>query len=378
MVLAQLAVLKSGGVYVAIDPALPVDRKRFMIKDCSARLGLVDGALDLGLDELGVKWIDSGTAHEEISAFSADNLNVSLTTPAPAYVMYTSGSTGTPKGVLIPHRGINRLVLECGYAQLSAEDCIAHCSNPSFDASTFEIWAALLHGARVLIVPQAVVFEARALAACLMENRVSILFLAIGLLSQHLEVLAPLFPQLRYLITGGDVLEPAIAMRVLSGTPPRNFLNAYGPTECTTYATTHLVEHVDQGTQAIPIGRPISNTQVYILNSARQVVPVGAEGEIYIGGAGVALQYLNRPELTEQRFVADPFSSDPDARLYRTGDKGRWWPNGVVEFRGRLDNQVKIRGFRIEPGEIEAQLLRHPSVNDAVVLARGESGAEKP
>ena len=274
MVLAQLAVLKSGGVYVPIDPALPVDRKCFMVKDCGARLGLVEGAVHAGL-EIGVKWIDSGGAHAEICAFSADNLNVSLTDPAPAYVMYTSGSTGTPKGVLVAHRGINRLVLECGYVQFSAEDCIAHCSNPSFDAATFEIWAALLHGARVLIVPQAVVFEAPALAACLMENRVNILFMTTGLFSQHLETLAPMFPQLRYLITGGDVLEPAVARRVLNGTAPRNFLNAYGPTECTTFATTHLVDYVDQDAQIIPIGRPISNTQVYVLNSARQVVPVG-------------------------------------------------------------------------------------------------------
>ena len=377
LVLAQLAVLKSGGVYVPIDPALPLDRKRFILSDCGAYLGLLERASIGGLEDMGVQWIDPESAHEAISALSVENLNVSLAQPAAAYVMYTSGSTGAPKGVLIAHRGINRLVLECGYAQLSAEDCIAHCSNPAFDASTFEIWSALLHGARLLIVPHATVLEAPALARSLVEHRVTILFLTTGLFTQHAEALAPVLPQLRYLFTGGDVLEPAIARRVLRRTPPRHFMNAYGPTECTTYATTHLIEQVDEDAQSIPIGRPISNTQVYILNSAGGLVPIGAEGEIYVGGAGVALGYLNRPEQTEQRFVADSFRSEPGARLYRTGDKGRWLPNGVIEFRGRIDDQVKVRGFRIEPGEIEAQLLREPVVKDAVVLARGVSAAEK-
>ncbi len=377
LLIAQLAVLKSGAAYVPIDPKLPSERQALMVRDCGARRILCGhGSSQQFMDE-GVQWIDCAALENVIGDLTGSNLALSIPEPAAAYVMYTSGSTGVPKGVVVPHHGVVRLVINSDYARINPEDCIAHCSNPAFDASTFEIWAALLNGAKVLTVPQSIVLDAERFAAILLRHRVTVMFLTTGLFSQYIDALAGVFVQLRYLITGGDVLEPELVKRVLRNSPPQHLLNAYGPTESTTFATTYAIETIDEETKIIPIGRPISNTQVYVLNSALQPVPVGVAAEIFIGGAGVALGYLNRPELTAERFVRDPFSSDSDARLYRTGDLGRWRADGNIEFLGRNDQQVKLRGFRIELGEIESKLSRHPDVKEAAVIARMDAPGEK-
>ena len=254
--------------------------------------------------------------------------------------------------------------------QERAADCIAHCSNPAFDASTFEVWGALLNGASVLVVPQEVVLEPKRLVALLRRHQVSILWMTIGLFAQHADALAAIVPQLRYLMTGGDVVDPRVLRRALAQGQPENLICAYGPTECTTFASTYRMTEADAAAAGIPIGKPISNTQIYILDQHLRPVPIGASGEIYVGGAGVALKYLNRPELTASRFLKNPFSADPRERLYKTGDLGRWRVDGNIEFLGRNDYQVKLRGFRIELGEIESRLLQHPDVEEAVVLAR--------
>jgi amino acid adenylation domain-containing protein len=377
MLIAQLAVLKCGAVYVPIDPELPAERQAFMIRDCNAGWILTDLEQRLALDDQPAQWIDCTAVAEQIRALPASNLGVQMDSAAPAYVMFTSGSTGTPKGVVVPHRAMNRLVINCGYAKFGPEDCLTHSSNTAFDASTFEIWGALLNGAKLVIVPAAVVLEAGRFADLILQHRVTVLWISVGLLNRYADLLAPVFPRLRYVITGGDVLEPQTLRRVLRNSPPENLLNAYGPTESTTFATTYLVREVDEATTSIPIGRPISNTQIYILDANRELVPIGAPGEIYIGGEGVALGYLNRPDLTRERFIPDPFSSDPQARLYRTGDLGRWRSDGNVEFLGRNDQQVKIRGFRIELGEIEAQIARHPQVKEVGVIAREDIPGQK-
>lgn len=377
MLVAQLAVLKCGAAYVPVDPSLPPERQAFMIRDCNSGHVVADDEPCEGLAVDSVQWINCTRLSARIGEMVPEDMRLALTSDHPAYVMFTSGSTGTPKGVIVPHRAISRLVINNGYARLEPSDCIAHSSNPAFDASTFEIWGALLVGARVLLVDQTTVLEASRYADLLLANNVTVLWITVGLLAQYTDVLAPVFERLRYLLTGGDVVDPEMLRRVLRNGPPQNLLSAYGPTECTTFTTTYRVVELSDDVKAIPIGRPIANAQVYILDRDRRPVPVGVVGELYIGGAGVGLGYLNRPELTAERFVADPFSGDPHGRLYKSGDLARWRSDGNVEFLGRSDQQVKLRGFRIELGEIEACLMQSPQVREAAVVARSSEQGEK-
>ena len=383
MLLAQLATLKAGGTYVPIDPAFPQERRLFMLQDCRATIVLSDGvtveASDAAEAEQDVQWLDIGHVLEEESGLPTDNPVVSKAECAEAaYVMYTSGSTGQPKGVMAPHRGVNRLVFANGYADITPEDVLAHFSNPAFDGSTFETWGALLNGARVVIVPQETVLDPVRFGQLLLDEGVTTMFMTIGLFHQYADALAEPLSRLKYLLTGGDVIEPNTIRRVLKYGAPENFMAAYGPTETTTFATTcRLNDLIDEGSQKIPLGRPIGNTQVYILDGQGKPVPIGVTGEIHIGGDGVALGYLSRPELTAERFVPDPFSDDPDARMYRTGDLGYWRADGLIEFVGRNDFQVKVRGFRIELGEIEARLGELPEVKEVVVLAREDQPGDK-
>ena len=289
---------------------------------------------------------------------------------APANVMYTSGTAGVPKGVVVPQRAVSRLVLNNGYAELRASDRIAFASHPAFDASTLEVWGALLNGGCVVVIPQDTLLEPRRFAEALGHHEVSVLWLTVGLFNQYADVLGDAFGKLRYLIVGGDALDAHVVTRVLRSHPPEHFLNGYGPTEATTFALTYEVPRDASPGMEIPLGRPISNTRVYVLDARRELVPVGVVGELYVGGDGVAHGYLNRPELTAERFLPDPFVNDASARLYRTGDLGRLRSDGNVEFLGRADTQVKLRGFRVELGEVEARLSNLAGVLEVVVLAQ--------
>jgi amino acid adenylation domain-containing protein len=369
LIVAQLAILKAGAAYVPLDPQAPT-RHAWIMADCAACLLITHVTTDLSFTPAARVLRLTGDDGDE-AAWAGTNPEPQGGSLRTAYVMYTSGSTGIPKGVLVPHCGVTRLVLNNGYAVITADDRVAFAANPAFDASTFEVWAPLLNGGTVVVIDHDTVLTPDAFARTLRQERVSILWLTVGLFNQMVAVLEPLFAQFKILITGGDVLEPKVISQVLSH--PRNrpllLLNGYGPTETTTFATTYRIERCAGETTSIPIGRPIANTRIYLLDAQGEPVPTGAVGEIYIGGDGVASGYLNRPELTAERFLVDPFAAAPQARMYRTGDLARYLPDGNLVFLGRNDHQVKIRGFRIELGEIEGRLAEHPAVREVVVLA---------
>jgi acyl-coenzyme A synthetase/AMP-(fatty) acid ligase/acyl carrier protein len=289
-----------------------------------------------------------------------------------AYVIFTSGSTGKPKGVCVPHRAVNRLVVNCDYVKLGAEDVVAQISNCCFDAATFEIWGALLNGSRLVGIEREDVLSAERFSAELSKHGVTTLFVTTALFNELVHERGDIFRQVRNVLFGGEECDAGAVRRVLEGGPPQRLLHMYGPTETTTFATWYQIRAEQSCEGRIPIGRPITNTQVYILDDHLDAVPIGVAGEIWIGGDGVASGYLNRPELTAERFIPSPFVSGQ--KLYLTGDRGRFLPDGNVEFLGRRDEQVKIRGFRIELREIECVLREHPSVAAAVVVVREEEG----
>ncbi|HEU0054674.1 MAG TPA: amino acid adenylation domain-containing protein, partial [Longimicrobium sp.] len=371
LVEAELAVLKCGGVYVPLDPEHPDERLRGMLEDSAPAALLSTRALAerfgflsipvLAVDAEAPAWASLPDTNPVVGGLTPDHL---------AYVMYTSGSTGRPKGVMVSHRSILRLVVDNGYADFGPDDRVAFAANPAFDATTMEVWAPLVSGGGTVVIAPDTLLDPPAFARALREHGVTALFITTAVFNRYAESIPDALAGLRYLLTGGEAADPGAFARVLARNGPVSVIHCYGPTETTTYAITHPVERVDEGARTIPLGGPISNTRIYLLDGAGEPVPVGVAGELYIGGVGVARGYLDRPALTAERFVPDPFGGQPGARLYRTGDLARWLPDGTVEFVGRTDHQVKVRGFRIELGEIEARLLEHGAVREAIVVVR--------
>ena len=370
LVVALLAILKAGGAYVPLDTSYPRERLGFLIRETGMRLLLTDGGLANRIpagDGASILRLDSEAG--AIKGQPGENLSSTASGDSVAYVMYTSGSTGTPKGVLVPHRGILRLVKGVEYVRIDPEDAFLQLAPISFDASTFELWGAL-NGARCVLFPPRVP-TATDLRSVIAEHHVSILWLTASLFNAIVDKDAAALAGLRELLIGGEALSVRHVRRALDTLPSTRLTNGYGPTESTTFACCYRIPiRLPESVRSIPIGRPISNTRVYILDRKRHPVPVGIAGELYIGGDGLARGYLNDPELTAEKFVIDPFSTGAGERLYRTGDLVRYRPDGQIEFLGRLDKQVKIRGFRVEPGEIEGVLEGHPSVASAAVVAR--------
>jgi amino acid adenylation domain-containing protein len=373
LIVAMLGVLKTGGAYVPLDPELPTERLVFMLHDADVSLLVTTTSLLSRLPVTGDRVLCLDRDAHVIAAQPTHNHDHAESPSQLAYIMYTSGSSGTPKGVLTAHRAIVRLTCGTDYIHIGATDALAHAANPAFDAATFEVWGALVNGARVVIVPRMVVLSPRTFVAMLGHAGITTLFLTTALFNQMARHAPDAFRGCRTVLFGGEAVEPRWVRAVLDAAPPARLLHVYGPTETTTFATWHEVRAVPADAITIPIGRPIANTEAYILDAEGEPVPLGLPGELHIGGPGLAAGYLNAPELTAQRFVRNPFSNDPNARIYRTGDRVRYRADGAIEFLGRLDRQVKIRGHRIELEEVEAAIARLPQVRDAVVVVRGET-----
>jgi amino acid adenylation domain-containing protein len=378
MVVGVLGIVKAGGAYVPLDPNAPPGRLAFMLEDAGIALVLTQEA---SREHLPAEWsgpvIALDTQWPTIAQTPATDLVSGATVENLAYIMYTSGSTGVPKGTSICQRSVMRLVKNTNYLEVGPADTFLQFAPLAFDASTLEIWGSLLNGAKLVVFsPHQPSLEE--LGRCLREHEVSTLWLTAALFHQMVDSQPEALHGVRQLFSGGDVLSVPHVQRVLANLPEGGVLiNGYGPTENTTFTCCHVMTRESRVEGSVPIGRPIANTQVYVLDRSMQPVPVGVYGELYIGGDGLARDYLKRPALTAEKFVPDPFSDTPGARLYRTGDLVRYRSDGTVEFQGRRDHQVKLRGYRIELGEIETVLSQHPEVQASVALAREDEPGDK-
>lgn len=367
-VVAILAILKAGAAYLPLEHSFPEDRLRFMFDDAQASLVVTHSSLGA---RLPAAW-----PRLELDALPPIQLPEGLEWPTVdpqslAYVMYTSGSTGMPKGVEIPHRAIVRLVCGCRFMTLDSQTVMLHAAPLGFDASTLEIWGPLLNGGRCVLHTEAIP-SGPGLSAQIKLHGITSAWLTAALFNAVVDDSPSHLNGLRELLIGGEALSVDHVARFMDAAPHTALINGYGPTECTTFTATHRISKADGERRSIPIGRPITQTQLYVLNRRGEPVPRGMVGELYVGGLGVARGYLRRPELTAERFVPDCFGSG-EGKLYRTGDLVRYLEDGAVEFVGRVDTQIKIRGFRIEPGEIETVLASHSSVRSCAVIARKDA-----
>mgnify|MGYP002778537435 CR=1 FL=1 len=429
-----LGILKAGAAYVPLDPTYPPDRLQFMVEDAQVSVLVTQQALaplfKLSWGDRNLKIVCLEKDWEAIALESEQNPSDRTTVDNLAYVIYTSGSTGTPKGVAVSHRAVNRLVCNTNYITLEPGDKVAQCANLSFDAATFEIWGALLNGAQLVGCDREVMLSPQKFAQEIRQQEISILFLTTALFNHMAREVPDCFRLLRYLLFGGEAVDVRWVKAVKQHGAPAHLLHVYGPTENTTFTSWYEVQDVVEAATSIPIGRPVANTQIYLLDAHLKPVPIGVTGEIYIGGDGLAKEYLNRPQLTDERFVCKSresgvvgagFFEDPcenqrflqlnppvqesgnraeeqrsrgagesnnqppttnyqlpiTNRLYKTGDLARYLPDGNLEFVGRTDAQIKLRGFRIELGEIETVLKQYPSVEETVVVVREDGSSDR-
>ena len=376
LLIGLLALLKAGAAYLPLDLSSPAERVGLMLKDAQVSLLLSEQRLLTSLPAEAARVLCLDTLGSRLPAYSAEDLRLPLNSQYPAYVIYTSGSTGVPKGVSVPQQAVARLVLNTTFAQLDAQQRCLHLAPVSFDAATLEIWGPWLNGGRLALFPESLP-TLEGIAQQVQREAITLLWLTAGLFHQmvehHLETLA----QVPQVLAGGEVLSASHVRRVLEAGAGTCLINGYGPTENTTFTCCYPMGQPEQVGASVPIGRPIANTRVYVLDEQLDPVPVGVPGELYAAGDGLAMGYHQEPAMTGARFVPDPWSGQPGARMYRTGDLVRYRPDGLIEFLGRGDQQVKLHGFRIELGEIEAALSQHPAVRQALVLLREDHPADK-
>lgn len=368
MIIGILGILKAGGAYLPIDPEYPEARIRYMLEDSGSQLvltqhfltDLVSAACFHGESVL----IDNPALYQG----AAENVEFGGSPEHLVYVMYTSGSTGKPKGNLTSHSNVSRVVKNTNYIEITDNDTVLSLSNYAFDGFTFDLFGALLNGARLVLAPKETILHIGKLVQLMEDERITVVFVTTALFNLLVDAGTEWMKGIRKVLFGGERSSVNHVRTALHGMGPGKMIHVYGPTETTVFATFFPVNEVLEDVATIPIGRPLNDTSIFILGPTNQLQPIDAIGELCVGGTGLARGYLNRPDLTAEKFVPHPFAAGQ--RVYRTGDLARWLPDGTVEFMGRMDDQVKIRGHRIELGEIEKQLVQHSSVKEAVVLAR--------
>ncbi|HYC28878.1 MAG TPA: amino acid adenylation domain-containing protein, partial [Chitinophagaceae bacterium] len=350
-----LGILKAGAAYVPIDPEYPRERISYMLKDTGVRVVLSSAGCAERMAIKGTHIIELDTHWPLISLEPTDVPGIEVMPSHLAYVMYTSGSTGLPKGVLIGHGNIVSLVKGSGFVSFGQQDVLLSTGSPSFDATTFEYWGMLLNGGRLVLCGESRLLDSSLLKEEIRLRGVSRMWFTASWFNQLVDDDITVFEELRTILVGGEKLSEEHVSRLLDRYGNIELINGYGPTENTTFSLTHRIKRDERGIRTpVPIGRPLNNRRAYVLDGRGELCGVGVSGELYVSGAGVGHGYLNREELTVERFIADPFEAG--ARMYRTGDLCRWLSDGTVEYLGRIDDQVKIRGHRIELGEVEAVL----------------------
>lgn len=382
LVISILATIKVGAAYLPLDPSYPAARLRFMIADSDAALLVMNSEAAHGsLSDSVQSVIDLSRDRHLIDSQPAADVALPESLPSKqlAYINYTSGSTGKPKGILIPHQAVARLVCNTNFVQLSPLDHIAQVSNASFDALTFEVWGSLLNGARLNFVSTQTLLSPIDFGRQIVEQQLNVMFLTSALFNQMVREAPWALDSVTDLLVGGQAVEPKWAKAFLDRGYQGRLLNGYGPTEGTTFSCSGRIEAITDDTTTVPIGRALANTELYVLDDEQRLVPAGVVGELYIGGAGLALGYVNNVELTAEKFVPDSCSKRRPGgrRLYRTGDRARYTENGLIECLGRVDAQVKIRGYRIEPEEVAVVLRQHEKVSEAVVVVGVDHIGEK-
>ncbi len=374
MIVGLLGILKAGGAYLPLDPKYPEKQLAFIVRDCGVRFVVTSGADGAGIPNGGITLVPVGGS--ESTEGNIGNPGVAVRPSNLAYVMYTSGSTGNPKGVEIEHRSIVRLLFGIDYLDLDGSKTMLQFTPFTFDVSTLEIWGALLHGAKCVLYPNRAA-SVKELGELLRAHRVTTATPTTAWFNVIIDEEPQIFSGLQQVVPCGEALSVSHIRRAMELLPNVEFINGYGPTEATTFACCHKIRELPSpSATSIPIGSPIANTECYILDQNLQPVPVGIKGELYIGGVGLARGYRNRPDLTKERFIRNPFSDDPQSRLYKSGDIARFLPDGTIDYVGRIDDQVKIRGFRIELGQVETILRQHPKVQDAACTVVEETSSK--